>query len=122
MYHSKQRGITLIGWLFLLTPMAIVLYAGLRIAPIYLNYMKVSKSVDGVAKEMSENANLTAKTVEVALEKRLNIESIEFPEIKDFAVRRNEQVWTIEAKYEDVAPLIANVSLLMQFDKVAEIQ
>jgi len=122
MYNSKERGITLIGWLFLLTPMAIVFYAGLRIAPIYLNYMKVVKSVDDVAKEMSENSNLTAKTVEVALEKRLDVESVDFPEMKDFVIRRNEQVWTIEAKYEDVAPLIANVSLLMQFDKVAEIQ
>ena len=29
----KQRGVTMIGWVFLLAPMAIVLYAGIRVVP-----------------------------------------------------------------------------------------
>ena len=50
MRHS-QRGITFIGWLFLLIPVAIVVYAGIRLAPIYLNYMRVSKSLSQLATE-----------------------------------------------------------------------
>ena len=42
----RERGVTLIGWLVLLTPLAICLYAGLRLAPVYLNYMKVSHTLD----------------------------------------------------------------------------
>jgi hypothetical protein len=34
----KQRGVTTIGWIFLLAPVAVVLYAGIRVAPEYLNY------------------------------------------------------------------------------------
>ena len=41
---SRQRGITFIGWLFLLMPVAIVVYGGIRLAPVYLNYMKVAKA------------------------------------------------------------------------------
>ena len=37
--RSKQRGITFIGWVLLLTPLAICAYAGIRVAPLYLNYM-----------------------------------------------------------------------------------
>jgi Tfp pilus assembly protein PilE len=50
--HSKQRGVTLIGWLFLLIPIAILGYAALRLAPVYLNYMKVSRSMNQLVSEM----------------------------------------------------------------------
>ena len=46
--RAHQHGITFIGWLFLLVPIAIVAYAGIRIAPVYLNYMKVSRSLDAL--------------------------------------------------------------------------
>ena len=37
----RQRGVTFIGWLFLLAPLAVMLYAGIRVGPEYLNYYKV---------------------------------------------------------------------------------
>ncbi len=46
--RNRQVGVTAIGWLFLLTPVAIVVYAGIRLAPVYLNYMKVAKAKDQV--------------------------------------------------------------------------
>src|SRR6185312_17300410 len=36
-----QRGVTFIGWVILMVPMALVFYAGVRLTPVYLNYMKV---------------------------------------------------------------------------------
>ena len=54
--HSRQAGITFIGWLFLLVPVAIVGYAGIRLLPVYLTYMKVAKAVqaDGRREPRSE--------------------------------------------------------------------
>src|SRR5882724_2623060 len=43
--RNRQQGITSIGWLVLLAPFAIVLYAGIRLAPLYLNYMKVVREI-----------------------------------------------------------------------------
>src|SRR6516225_5797134 len=50
--RNRQVGVTAIGWLFLLTPVAIVVYAGIRLAPVYLNYMKVAKAMDQVGNEL----------------------------------------------------------------------
>ena len=50
--HSKQRGVTFICWLVLLIPIAILFYAGIRLAPVYLNYMKVSRSMNQLVSEM----------------------------------------------------------------------
>src|ERR1700738_5657133 len=47
--RNRQQGVTAIGWLVLLTPFAILLYAGIRLAPLYLNYMKVVRAMDGAA-------------------------------------------------------------------------
>ena len=47
----RQRGITMIGWLFLLIPIAIVGYSCIRLIPIYLNYTKIARSMSQLAQE-----------------------------------------------------------------------
>ena len=49
--RARQKGITFIGWLFLLVPVAIVGYSGIRLAPKYLTYMKVTKALKQTAAE-----------------------------------------------------------------------
>ena len=46
--RKSQRGITMIGWILMLVPIAIVGYASIRLAPIYRNYLKVAKTVEQV--------------------------------------------------------------------------
>ncbi len=117
----KQRGITFIGWLVLLIPVAIVFYAGLRLTPAYLNYLKVARTMDQVAEEMKGDSSVSQQAIRVSLEKHLNIQSVDFPKIGDFEIRRDGQTWIIESKYEDTAPLFSNISILLTFDKTVEI-
>jgi len=119
----RQRGVTFIGWLFLLIPVAILGYVGIRLVPIYLNYMRVAQSVAQTASEMKtdEAASLTPVLIRASLSKHFDIESITFPDVKDVAITRDGTGWTIEAKFEDTAPLIGNISLVVDFDKVGKI-
>jgi hypothetical protein len=114
-----QRGVTLIGWIVLLIPVAIVVYSGIRLTPIYLNYTKVARSLSQLEQESSGND--TQAVVRYALEKRLDIEQVEFPDYKDFVIRRDGRAWVIEIDYEDGAPLISNVSLTAKFHKSVRI-
>jgi len=70
--RRRQNGITFIGWLFLLLPVAIVGYAVIRLTPVYLNYMKVSKSLNQTASEFKDDAagQLNQKEVRDALQRR----------------------------------------------------
>jgi hypothetical protein len=119
----RQRGVTLIGWLFLLIPVAILVYVGIRLVPIYLNYMRVAHSVELTATEMKtdEAASLTPQIIRSTLGKHFDIESITFPDVKDVTVTRDGIGWTIEAKFEDTAPIFGNISLVVDFDKVGKI-
>ena len=119
----RQRGITVIGWVILLVPVAIVGYVGIRLAPIYLNYMRVVHSVDTTASDLKgeEGGTLTPALIRASLAKHFDIESITFPETKDVTVTREGTGWTIEAKFEDSTPLFGNISLVVDFDKVGKI-
>src|SRR5580692_968398 len=119
----RQRGVTFIGWLILLIPMAILGYVAIRLVPIYLNYMRVAHSVEQTATEMKADdvATLTPLLIRATLSKHFDIESITFPDIKDVSVTRDGTGWTIEAKFEDTAPLFGNISLVIDFDKVSKI-
>jgi hypothetical protein len=114
-----QRGVTMIGWIFLLIPMAIVGYAAIRLIPVYLNYTKIVRSMDQLGKENS--ASDSAQNIRFSLEKRLDIEQIDFPDSKDFTIRRDGQSWILEVEYEDGAPLLSNVSLAAKFHKSVRI-
>ena len=119
----RQRGVTFIGWLILLIPVAILGYVGIRLVPIYLNYMRVAHSVQQTAAEMKSEdvATLTPMLIRATLSKHFDIESISFPDVKDVTVTRDSTGWTIEAKFEDTAPLFGNISMVIDFDKVGKI-
>src|SRR3984893_18783889 len=110
--HNRQQGVTAIGWLILLTPFAILVYAGIRLAPVYLNYMKVVRAIDQAASSGKSSA-VDSTAIRIA------IDMVEYPTIKDIQIRRDAGAWLIEAKYDDEAPLFGNVSLHVTFDKTA---
>jgi hypothetical protein len=116
--RSKQTGITLIGWIILLIPFAICGYAGIRLTPVYLNYMKVARTLEQVKSEFKGGESAaSATTIRTAVEKHLNIESVDYPDVKDIKITRDGRSWIINAAYDDQAPLFSNLFILVTFDK-----
>jgi hypothetical protein len=119
--RSQQRGITLIGWIILLVPLAVVVYAGIRLTPVYLNYMKVARSLDQVASEVHGGETTNSGTLRNALEKHLDIESVDYPTLKDIKISKDGRGWLLEAAYDDQAPLFYNIFILVSFDKAVHV-
>jgi ribosomal protein L11 len=117
---NRQKGVTAIGWLFLLTPLAIVGYAGIRLAPVYLNYMKVSKAMDETRSELKAGG-VNPTSIRTTIDRHFEIDMVEYPTTKDMTVTRDGATWVVESKYEDDAPLFGNVSLHVVFDKRVKI-
>jgi hypothetical protein len=120
MRHS-QRGVTFIGWILLLAPMAIIVYAIIRLTPVYMNYLNVSKALSQLAAEYKAEAS-TADGLRNALGKHFQIGYVEKPDIKDIDIRREGSHWAVIADYEEVAPMFGNLSLLVEFHKEVDIQ
>jgi Domain of unknown function (DUF4845) len=118
--RSRERGVTALGWLFLLTPLAIVLYAGVRLAPVYLNYMKVVRALDLVASDTTGATD--ARSIMTTIDKHFEIDMVDYPTAKDIKITRSEAGggYKVEASYDDEAPLFGNISLHVVFDKVVK--
>jgi|SRR5580658_1455594 hypothetical protein len=118
--RNRQRGVTFIGWLFLLTPLAVVIYAGIRLAPIYLNYMKVAKAMDSAGSELKGGGDPNA--IRGTIDKHFEIDMVDYPTTKDMKITRDAGGgWLVESQYDDDAPLFGNVSLHVTFDKQVKI-
>jgi hypothetical protein len=111
----RQRGVTFLGWLFLLTPLALVGYAAVRLAPVYLNYMKVVRALNLVASDAAGNTD--PKSIRTTIDKHFEIDMVDYPTSKDIKVTKSGNGWDVEASYDDEAPLFANISLHVVFDK-----
>ena len=84
--------------------------------------MKVSKALKETATEFSGDEQINPTTVRVALEKRFDVDSIDFPDVKTVIIARDGQNWVLTSNYEDTVKLFKNISLLVQFDERAEIE
>lgn len=112
---SRQRGVTTIGWIFLLTPLVIVLYAGFRVGPEYFNYYKVITAMKETASQLKGDDTLSPQTVRFALEKRFDVGYVDTPKVSDVKVEKGEKGWQMTADYEATAPMFGNLYLLLSF-------
>jgi hypothetical protein len=116
-----QRGVTFIGWVILMIPMALVFYAGVRLTPVYLNFMKVRHTLEAVAAEVP-NDTAVAEGIRNAVVKHFIVDEVDYPTAKDIKITRNNGTWTLEADYEDQAPLFLNAAILVTFDKTVTLK
>ena len=119
--RSKQTGVTLIGWIVLLIPVAICAYAGMRLTPVYLNYQKVTKALDVVQSQFKDGTGNSQQEIRKVLERNLGIQSVDYPNEKDFKITKDGRQWVVSIAYDDQAPLFSNVFILVSFDKTVRL-
>ncbi len=117
----RQRGVTMIGWICLLTPVAICLYGAIRVTPEYLNYYKVLQAMKETASEMKGDDTLTAAGIRASLEKRFDIGYVDHPNVKEIIITKGSDGWLMAMDYEATAPMFGNLHLLMTFKNSVDI-
>jgi hypothetical protein len=118
--YRYQRGVTFLGWLFILLPMALVLYAGIRLAPVYLEYMKIARTLDRVATEF-KGEQTDPRQLRTSIDRHFEIEDVHVMTARSedkLKVTKDGTGYILEASYADTAPYMGNISLVVAFDKV----
>ena len=113
---KKQNGITLIGFIFVLSFAIFISYIGMKIGPIYMEYYSVVSAMNGVASERG-SANLSPYDIRVRVLNRLYVsysaDNVKEQHIK--LVRRNGV--NLRIAYEVRKPVIGNLDVIAKFDK-----
>jgi len=113
---KRQAGMTTLGLLILVSFIGIFAFAGLRLTPVYLNYMKVAGVISGVHKEF-DGANATRGAIRTSIARRFDIDSVGEITARDVKVTKVDGGHEVAATYSHKAPFVANVSFVVDFDK-----
>ena len=112
----RQAGMTTLGLIILTLFVGIFAFAGIRLMPVYLNYMKIVGVVDGVGKEF-DSTGATRAMIRNSVSRRFDIESVGEITAKDVKVTGKDGGFEVSATYSHKAPFIANISFVVDFDK-----
>lgn len=112
----RQAGMTTLGLIILVSFVGIFAFAGIRLSPVYLNYMKVAGVISGIHTEF-DGANATRTAIRNSVSRRFDIESVDQISAKDVKITKIDGGHEVAATYSHKAPFIANVSFLVDFDK-----
>ena len=112
----RQAGMTTLGLIILVSFLGLFAFAGIRLTPVYLNYMKVVGVIDGVDEEF-DGTGATSTAIRKSISRRFDIESVAVITAKDIKVKKTPEGYEVVAVYSHKAPFIANVSFMVDFDK-----
>jgi hypothetical protein len=118
--RSRQRGATLIGIVVILAILGFALYAGIRLVPLYFEYMAVARALDQTAKEHSGGAT-SPVDLRNSLDRRWIVEDIHSIKTKEIEIKKAGNGFTMRAWYRAEAPFVYNVSLVADFDKTVKV-
>ena len=115
----RQRGITVLGLLILVSFIGVFLYAGVRLTPVFLEYMNVAKVLEGLKCEVGSGA--TAASIQRTIEKHFDIDDVHSITAKDVEVSREGTDLQVHVAYDAYTPFVANVGFLVHFEKTVTV-
>ena len=107
---------TTIGLIVLVAFVGLFAFAGIRLTPVYLNYTKVLGVINGVQDEF-DGTNPSRSAIRSSITRRFDVESVGEITAREVTVTAVDGGFEVRAKYNHVAPFIANVSFFVEFDK-----
>ena len=119
--RNHQQGMTFIGLICVLALAGVVVYAGIRLAPLYLNYMKVAKAMDATATEVKGD-NPDPGALKLILSRHFEIDDPTGVTEKDIEITKDDGGIQMHVAYDDAVPYVANVSLSVHFEKTVKVR
>lgn len=116
--HS-QAGITALGLLILATLVGVVGLAAMKLTPMYIKNMRMSTILEDVGRELS-GQNATPQSIRNELTRRFIVEDIRLSS-DELKITQSRGGYSLRVQYEERAPYVADIYLLVAYDKQVEI-
>ena len=113
---STRRGMTLIGFLIVLSVALFVAYIAMKLVPIYLNHYSVVSSMKSLAAE-PDAANMSEARLRDLLSRKFSTSYVKHVNARDIEIIRGTGV-EIVAEYEVREDLIGNLDAVVTFKRV----
>ena len=111
-----QRGITLIGFVFVLIIAGFFAYLIMRLFPVYSEYFSLVRVMNETAGEVNI-ATKTPEQIKESMDRRMYISYITSVTKKDIQVGRENGIYKMRVKYEVRGKLLYNLDFIASFDR-----
>jgi hypothetical protein len=115
--QTRQCGLSMIGFLFVAVVGVTCVMIGFRVLPAYLEYYSVQKAL-GQALADTKDLN-SAMEIRKSFQRHADAGYIESVSSKDIEVVKSKNEVTASASWTRKLPMVANVSLLLEFEASA---
>jgi Domain of unknown function (DUF4845) len=116
--HS-QAGVTALGLLILACLVGVVGLAVIKVTPMYIKNMRMTRVLESVADEMS-GQNATPVSIRNELQRRFIVEDIRLKN-DQLKIAPSKNGHSLRVQYEERASYVADIHLLIAYDKQVEI-
>jgi len=113
---SHQRGLSLVGFIFLAVIVAFVMFTAFRCVPAWTEYFSLKKVLQATANEFSVDAQTSA--IRYAFDRRAQIDDLPVKGV-DLELRKDNGRIGLGVAYQRKVPVAGNMSLLFEFQASA---
>jgi hypothetical protein len=111
--RGAQRGISLMGVIFVLFILVVAGIFSLKLIPAYIEYFKAKAAIEAIAADRSKTAS--PSEVRKAFDARATIDDIETIKASDLEITKQGNDVVINFAYRKEVPLFANIGLFVDF-------
>jgi hypothetical protein len=117
--RHAQAGMTALGFLILALLVGVVAFAGLKVTPMYIKNMRMTRILNDVENELS-GQSATPQSIRNELYRRFSVEDINLPS-DQVKIAQSKNGYSLRVQYENRAPYVADIFLVIAYDKQVEI-
>ena len=110
----KQRGVSMLGFMFVAIAVIIVAVLAMKLVPAYIEFYSVKKILNAMGQD-SETKSMSNNEIRNAFSKRASVGYVTVVKPEDLNIERSGGNMVISTEYEYRAPLVANISLVVDF-------
>jgi hypothetical protein len=114
---SHQAGLGALGWLIVLAIVSFGLTCFFKVGPVYLDYWNTKNAVEAVVND-SKAASMSKDELRSAIQKQLDVSMIKTIAVKDIKISDERGARELDASYEKRVELLANIDVVVKFDKL----
>lgn len=119
--NKKETGITFLGILFLLVLGGLLAYVAMRVAPMYIEFWTIEKTLQDLA-DKAKVENYTAAEMRKSFDKILDVNSITIVNSRDLSIETGKEGTTLSVSYTKCAPLIDRLEICGNFEPTITFQ
>jgi hypothetical protein len=111
---SRQRGLTLFGFLFTAVVLILLAMLAMKAVPAYIEFFSIKKILNSMGQESDLKSKSNAELRSDFL-RRASVDYVDGKRAEDLLIERKAGVPTLSVDYEFRTPLAGNVSLVIEF-------